>query len=413
MTLPANNAFSEPMGEAVTFEEGKPITDWKDGHQTIAWYGDLKQTGSLHLTVSLRVPTSETVGLKLTLSGRERPDSPETKLPPTSVTIRGAEDDQTADFGTVTILHPGYWRFALTGMKKTGETFGAITGLTLTGDAVKDASINRSQWRSPASVHLGYPVPAGTKVAMAYNEVTAREDPIHTYYCAIGFGRGYFGMQVNGPHERRIIFSIWDAGKEPTDPKKVSDEDRVVLLAKGDGVFTDRFGNEGTGGHSHLVYNWKTGQPQRFLVTAKPDGTGTIYTGYFYFSIRKKWDLIASFRAPHDGGYLTGLYSFNEVFGGDYGQKQRRALFGRQFICDVDGHWQELTHARFTHTARNQPLVRRDWGGGSQGDRFYLVNGGFITEQTNYADIFTRTPSKEGPPTDISLPTIPALVKGG
>ena len=40
----------------------------------------------------------------------------------------------------------------------------------------------------------------------------AVEDPVHTYYMACGFQRGYFGMQVNSPTERRIIFSVWDTG---------------------------------------------------------------------------------------------------------------------------------------------------------------------------------------------------------
>ena len=92
---------------------------------------------------------------------------------------------------------------------------------------------------------------------------------------ACGFARGYFGMQVNSPTERRIIFSVWDSGtgqsaKNRTD---VSDENRVKLLAKGENVVASDFGNEGTGGHSHLVYAWKTGQTRKkFAVTAKAEG---------------------------------------------------------------------------------------------------------------------------------------------
>ena len=98
-----------------------------------------------------------------------------------------------------------------------------------------------------------------------------------------GWHRGYFGMQVNSPEERRIIFSVWDRGNEPTDPNKVDEVDRVRLVAKGDGVFTGRFGNEGTGGHSHLKYPWKTGSTQKFLVTATPtDDTHTRFTGYYF-----------------------------------------------------------------------------------------------------------------------------------
>ena len=42
-----------------------------------------------------------------------------------------------------------------------------------------------------------------------------------TYYMACGWHRGYFGMQVNSPTERRIIFSVWDSGGEAVDRSKV------------------------------------------------------------------------------------------------------------------------------------------------------------------------------------------------
>jgi hypothetical protein len=48
-------------------------------------------------------------------------------------------------------------------------------------------------------VHLKYPVADSVKTVSFYNEVTipAGFDPIHTYYMACGFARGYFGIQVN------------------------------------------------------------------------------------------------------------------------------------------------------------------------------------------------------------------------
>ena len=409
LRIPASCAYAEPDGEAVAFEEDKAAENWTDGKQSIVWYGDLRKAGTLRAAVALKLPPGERVTLRLALSGRppsERAFPKERKivLPTVELSVTGGQGDVTADFGEFKVPEAGYWRFALSGMKKSGATFGSPISLTLSGTATEEANINRSKWRSPASVHLGYPLPKNMKAVAAYAEVKATADPIHTYYCALGFRRGYFGMQVNGPKERRIIFSVWDAGNEAVDRNKVASDNRVQLIAKGKDVFTDSFGNEGTGGHSHLVYSWKTNQTQRFLVTAEPKGDTTIYSGYFYFPERRGWGLIASFRAPKDGGYLGGLYSFNEVFGGDYGQKQRRAEFGRQFAQGADGKWLELTEAKFTHTARNEPLVRHDWGGGVYGTAFFLENGGFITEPATYGDAFFRAPSPEGPPTDIKLP---------
>ena len=82
--------------------------------------------------------------------------------------------------------------------------------------------------------------------------MTGLETPLWTYFEACGWQRGYFGMQVNAPAERRIIFSVWDSGNEGVDRSKVAEQDRVTLVAKGEGVVTGDFGNEGTGGHEPL-----------------------------------------------------------------------------------------------------------------------------------------------------------------
>ena len=103
---------------------------------------------------------------------------------------------------------------------------GGIEALVLDGPATKDAHFNLKERRNAASVHLMYPVPKDANIAMFYNEVTAVDDPVATYYMACGFSRGYFGMQVNSPTERRIIFSVWDAGSGQ------SANDRIVVFRR-------------------------------------------------------------------------------------------------------------------------------------------------------------------------------------
>ncbi len=208
-------------------------------------------------------------------------------------------------------------------------------------------------------------------------------------------------MQVNSPTERRIIFSVWDSGKEAKDRTKVGDNDKVKLLAKGSDVVAESFGNEGTGGHSHLIYPWKTGSTYRFLVSAQPEGDTTVYTGYFYFPEQKGWGLIARFRAPKDGAYLHGLYSFDEDFSSDNGQQKRLAEFGRQWIKTPEGAWIELTQAVFTHTGKD---IRTDYDAGAVGKRFFLSGGGFVDGKVKFRDTVQR-PSDGKPPKDILLPS--------
>ena len=167
----------------------------------------------------------------------------------------------------------GYVKFALSTVDGTTAPALEVKALLIDGPASAGAHFNLEARRNAASVHLRYPFDSTLTVTGFYTEVTAVDDPVATYYMATGFARGYFGMQVNSPTERRIIFSVWDAanGANAKDRSTVSPDNFTQLVAKGEGVVAEVFGNEGTGGHSHLVYNWKT-QGNSFKGNAVLDG---------------------------------------------------------------------------------------------------------------------------------------------
>ncbi len=407
LRVPAFTAYSEPEPEAVEFSEANGITGWKSAKDRIVWYGELKTVGNLEIALMLHLPPDISSRMKLTVAKKSF-----------FAVAKGTAGTEpiTVSFGTVPISQPGYYAFTLTGLSKTGATFGDLQNLLLSGPAAQNAHFNLKERRNAASVHLSYPTDkvavreapssadtkSGAKIVWFYNEVTVKTDPVWSYYMACGFSRGYFGIQVNSPTERRIIFSVWDSGSEAVDRSKVNAEDRVQLLGKGTDVVADSFGNEGTGGHSHLVYNWKTGDTYRFLIAAQPDGAHTSYSGYFFFPEKQKWELIARFRAPKDGRYLSGLYSFNENFGGANGEKQRLAQFGNQWVKTADGTWTELTTARFTHDGTGKE-DRLDYNAGVRQGKFFLSNGGFVAGPIKYGDTIERSATHK-PPRDIILP---------
>ncbi len=394
LVIPAYTAYSEPNPEGIEISEKIGATGWRDDTQSLVWYGDIKTKGTLEPSITLTVPAGETVKIKLAVGDQS-----------SSFEVVGAGNAEvSAHFRSVQILTPGYKKFTLVGLSKSGATYGTIKALELKGSAADGAHFNLKERRNAASVHLTYPIPtaAGKKVTWFYNEVTVKKDPLWSYYMACGFKRGYFGIQVNSPTERRVIFSIWDSGNEGVDRSKVAPDDRVKLVAKGDGVVAGDFGNEGTGGHSHLVYRWKTGSTYKFLVSAEPEGTHTVYAGYFYFPEKHAWGLIAKFQAPRDGNYLSGLYSFNEDFAGGNGQKQRLAEFGNQWLKSADGVWTEITTAKFSHDGTGK-ADRLDYASGVNDGRFYLSNGGSISNGVKFGDPMTR-PSQHKPPTGIELP---------
>ncbi len=398
LRVPAFTAYVDPEPEGARVSSRSGITGWTNPANRILWFGEFKTTGRVDCALSLKLPKDAVSALRLSVSGLSRE---------ARATGAGLDNPVTADFGSFTVGETGYQSFVLEALGKIGEPFGNPEALVLTGPALTNVHFSLAPRRNGASVHLFFPAPKEPKIEAFYNEVTGKEDPTSTFYMACGFHRGYFGMQVNSKTERRIIFSVWDSGNEAVDRRKVAKEDRVELLAKGDGVYASDFGNEGTGGHSHLKYFWKTGEAQRFLVTAQPTNqTSTIYTGYYFHPEQKKWVLIARFKAPRDGGYLRGLHSFSENFWGSNGHLRRYALFGNQWIKTADNQWTELLTASFSHDGHGKK-DRLDRFMGVEGNRFFLSSGGFIAGFTKYGEKFTR-PTAGRRPTDLEPSNLPA-----
>jgi len=378
LRVPAFTAYSLPDADGIRFSSRSGSVRWQDSAQSLNWYGEFKNAGKLGVRVALRATDGKDVKLKLTIAEQTR-----------EVEIKGDSTNLVADFGEFTLAKPGYQHFMLESPNGNATSL-TVEALLLTGPAVENAHFNLKERRNAASVHLAYPVSKETNVQAFYCEATAVEDPLWTFYMACGWQRGYFGMQVNSPTERRIIFSVWDSGNEGVDRNKVAADDRVTLMGKGEGVYTGDFGNEGTGGHSHLKFQWKTGEKQRFVITAKPvDATHTIFSGYYFRPDKSEWMLISSWKAPKDGNWLRGLHSFSENFGGSNGNLVRKALFGNQWIQTDKGQWLELTQASFSHDPTGR-ADRLDRFMGVEGGQFFLSHGGFVPGFTPFGEKFTR-----------------------
>ncbi|MFT4648690.1 MAG: thiol-disulfide isomerase/thioredoxin [Glaciecola sp.] len=371
LQVPAHTAYHDD-----STAEGEPLA---------LWFGRLQQAGEVVCTVTMQIPEGAQQRLQLKVGDTRR------------TVVQSASGLQVVDFGSFPIAKEGYQRFELT---RPGDSRSKnspkLVSLNISGTAATGAHFNMKPRKNAASVHLAYPLDQGNglgdlgEVEAFYCEVTAEEDPLWTYYMATGWHRGYFGMQVNSPTERRIIFSVWDSGGEAVDRDKVADPDRVKLVDRGSNVVTGSFGNEGTGGHSHLVFDWKTGEKQRFLVTAKADDkTHTTFAGYYFRPDTLKWMLISSWRAPKEGRLLRGLYSFSENFGGRNGHVLRRASFANQWVRTKEGQWVEITRASFSHDATGK-ADRLDRYMGINDNEFFLSHGGFIEGEGKYGEEFDR-----------------------
>ena len=297
----------------------------------------------------------------------------------------------------------GYVRIDLQGIERKGARFPSVRELVVSSDQadlqldyVKSNKGNMFYWgRRGPSVHLKYETPKDLELQYAYSEITVPvgQDPIGTFYMANGFAQGYFGFQVNGPEERRVLFSVWSPFRTDN-PREIPEDQRVIALARGRDVRTGEFGNEGSGGQSFLVYPWKAGTTYRFLTELRPDGEGnTIYTSWFGEKSAEEWRLIASFRRPKTDTFLRGFHSFLESFNPTLGHVGRRSHHGNAWVCDKDGQWHECTRARFTVDTTGGGRHRLDFAGGSDGTSFMLRNCGFFNGGGKAGRILTRESS--------------------
>jgi len=126
-----------------------------------------------------------------------------------------------------------------------------------------------------------------------------------------------------------------------------------------------RFGGEGEGGHTHVLWPWKTEETFQFFVRkqpgTKPDSTACLY--YIYDREAKAWRHSATITSPN-GGHKSvatlggGINSFLENFSGQDRDVPKLALYRLWLGTDVDhmkcltravgdGKWGELHEAYF------------------------------------------------------------------
>ena len=208
--------------------------------------------------------------------------------------------------------------------------------------------------------HLWWNLEKQRNATCLYGEVTVLATCPAIYYCGANWhpgeaAGGYCGIQDNSLTERRTIFSIWDTSPELH--PHITEADPQTQF--------NRFGGEGEGGHTHMLWNWKTGETFQFFVQKqpgeKPDTTDTRY--YIFDRTRQKWRHSATITSPNGGkpGVATiggGLNSFLENFRHTKKDLPKLALYRLWLGSDIDtlkcltlaggdGTWGQLHDAYF------------------------------------------------------------------
>lgn len=393
----AGNSFITyaPAGapEVIT---GNGLGNWINANTITSTYFKVGNSGMLTLSLKAKVPSGSST-IKVTVNGTSK-----------NITITGSSYavHPVGNFN----VSSGYVKVDLQGINKTGNYFADVSHVVFSGSSSTSANVysndpNYYYWaRRGPSCHLNYKIPTNSNVSYYYNEVTipVGQDKIGSYFMANGFKEGYFGIQVNSPTERRILFSVWSPFSTD-DPNNIPEDHKIKLNCKGDGVITGEFGNEGSGGQSYLQYNWQAGITYKFLLKGEPDGTGkTDYTAWFYAPELGVWKLIASWKRPYTTTYLKSFYSFVENFNPDNGYMGRRAEYSNQWVKTQQGQWLPISQATFTADATYTANQRVDAYGGTISNKFYLKNGGFFNESIPLNSLFSVTAPGQSPDIDVN-----------
>ena len=371
VTLSANGYVTAgPEKNAFIDEQRCELRNWNNPETVVSFYFRVEKSGKMDVALKAKGHSK----IEVSLLGKKK----KIKL--------DSDGLELVKVGAFKVKEPGYIKMDVRGLKiKAGEDFGNVAEVIVGGEVAPVVCVSPEFsthfGRRGPSVHVGYTLPK-ENVEWFYNEIVVPEegDIPSSYYMACGFGQGYFGMQNNAPHKRRVLFSVWSPF-ETDNPADIPDSLRVQLVKKGENVKINDFGNEGSGGQSYMHYDWKAGERCRFLMGVRPDGgNSTVYTAYFYDNHQNKWVLVASWRRPKTTTWYTNAHSFLENFNPVMGYINRKACYTNQWARTVDGKWIPVTQARFTCDATGHHRQRLDYNGGVEGENFFLTMGGFFND---------------------------------
>jgi len=365
----------------VLSEDG--VFNWQDSQDTIRTFIYTEEAMKIPIGIIAKV-SSGSSQIRISLNNQNK-----------QIKIENKKWD-TIFIGYLDSKLKGYQYIDMKGISKSDSTFAQIKSFVFEvpsdSTSVKFIKDDFYFGRRGPSTHLVFETPTND-IEWMYSEIEIDkgQDVEGCYFVANGFGEGYFGIQVNSPIERRVLFSIWSPYKTD-DPNSIPEDQKIKLLNRGEGVTTGEFGNEGSGGQSYKVFNWKSETRYKFLTRVKPfDANNTDYTAYFFDPDTNQWHLIASFRRPKTNTYLTRPYSFLENFIPNTGALVRRGGFYNQWMRDSNGQWYEIIDAKFSADATARKDARLDYSGGILNDGFYLKNCGFTNDNTPIGTLFKRT----------------------
>ncbi|MDR1681233.1 MAG: DUF3472 domain-containing protein [Prevotellaceae bacterium] len=282
--------------------------------------------------------------------------------------------------------------------------------------------------RRGPSVHITPDKPAGN-MEYFYSEVfiPVGQDNIGSYFMCNGFGQGYAGIQVNSAVQRRVLFSVWSAFTTD-DPAGMGKYAPRLVRVNNDPAFRStitytKFGGEGSGGQSYMVYPWVAGKTYKMLTRVRPHPqperfpNSSLYKAWFHDG--EKWIFIAEWRrieldAADNNGivpttkWYTGAHHFLENFSVNEGNKTRYGTWNNDWYIGNAGEWYETADYTFSNDATASAGDRVDYAGGilpagdPQAGAVFLKMGGYFTDNVPSQTRFVKPLRNDRPEIDFA-----------
>jgi hypothetical protein len=404
-SLNAGRGYVEPQpASGLSMSERGGLSGWTDSLKKAVWYL-YQKPGRYTLNFVLTLDSERTRSFKITCSTNDEKLGFSPVSSEFSYTGKGRTDTLSAV--TVDVAKTGYYKYELESKNAAGAIL--IHSLLFKGIATPEQPDipeppHTTDYLSSPSVHLGYhpttPGNAGVRYDWFYQELMAPSGftPVATYYMAIGFDGGYFGMQANSLTERRILFSVWDQidldyykkiGRTP--PK----DSLVSLVDCAPYAQANSFGGEGTGGQSYVGRyrpdTWIEDTPVKFLLNVRrqtvqrEDKNGTkpavLISAWYKAYEDEGWRYIATWCRPFVNTYFDAFHSFLENYGWTNGHLARKAYYYHSFGRRVnDGQWVHFNRGTFGNTDGKEGQ-RVDIARGAAPEdpaKFYMLSGGYL-----------------------------------
>lgn len=244
------------------------------------------------------------------------------------------------------------------------------------------------------SVHLSFSSPS---LAECYLRGRVDRFARGSYFAAIAFDGGYFGIQEWNDGRHVTIFSLWHDGR----PGCRTPDEVIWAHRIGQDGFVRDFGGEGEGLQSFVPFPWRLQEDLEFRITTESFEGRTVVSACVLFEGR--WRLVSSLSRVGESRLIEKWYAFIEDFrrDGRSQSEQRQVTILDCWGRPAGSEWSPIESAR--SSADPSPITNFD--ARQEGQSWIMETGGLFSNSVPLgSNLFREVRREVGIPHSLTLP---------